>query len=71
MGVLKCMTQQQYDDIKALLTSTLQQLPKLKNFLVEPIGDNKTRMTDQEVQFKSQLVQALKDQLPSLEQIKL
>ena len=49
VGVLKVQTARQLEDLTNLLVGTLSQLPKLKNFVIEPAGDTKSRQSDEEV----------------------
>ena len=46
VGVLKVLTDRQLEDLTNLLIGSLSQLPKLKNFVIEPAGVIKSRFSD-------------------------
>ena len=52
MGTLRCQTIEKFKEVRDLLIRNLQRLPKLRNFILEPVGDKSLRLSDIEPENK-------------------
>lgn len=52
MGTLRCQTVEKFEEVRDLLIRNLQRLPKLRNFILEPVGDKSLRLSEIEPENK-------------------
>ena len=52
MGTLRCQTVEQFEDKRNLLIKNLQLLPKLRNFIMQPVGNKSQSLSDIEPENK-------------------
>ena len=52
MSTLRCQTVEKFEEVRDLLIRNLQRLPKLRNFILEPVGDKSLRLSEIEPENK-------------------